>query len=60
MLEVDLRKKSHLLLVAAPMKLLPLGSGNFGHDFSLGKFLDFVGERHQQLSGLIDLDNNSG
>ena len=54
-LEVYLRKKGHLLLIAASMKLLPNGSGSFGHNSSLGKFLDLVAEKHQQPSGKTSL-----
>ena len=45
------KKIGHLLLIAASMELLAHGSGNFGHDPSFGKFLDFVGRKHQQSSG---------
>ena len=34
---LDLQKKGHLLLIVAPMELLPHSPGNFGHD-PLSKF----------------------
>ena len=50
-LGVELQKMGHLSLVAASMELLSHCSGNFGSNPFLGKFLDFVGEKHQQPSG---------
>ena len=41
-LEFDLQKKGHHLLIAASMDVLPRGPGDFNHDPSLGKFLDFT------------------
>ena len=50
MLEVNLQKKDYLSLIDGLMELLPHDSSYFGHNPSLGKFLDFVGEKHQQPS----------
>ena len=40
-LKFDLQKKSHGLLIVTSMDVLRRGAGNFGHDPSLGKFVDF-------------------
>ena len=39
--EFDLQKKTHRLLIAAFMDIFPRGAGDFSQDQSLEKFLDF-------------------
>ena len=57
-LKVGLQKKGHHQIIVVSMRILPHGSGNFGHnqplenfDSNWGNFFHFVGEKHQQRSG---------